>query len=643
MLVRFLSVLLLATAFCFSQEATVVKKWTDQLLFTAAQDGQGPTIQIRNMFHTLGGIYDAWAAYDNKEKTYFLGQNKAGKVIPFNANFFNKNQNIDSLRNIAINYTAYRILYSHYSEYGSKGRTIDPMIDLFESLGGDINYHDTDYMNGKPESLGNYIAAQIIEYGFNDGSREDDRFENYHYFKVNEDMRPDLPGVQQLNDPNRWQAINIDPYLDIKGPDHSLTPWNRLLVRGNGDFLTPYWGEVIPFALNEKDKEVKTSDNGTYNLYFDPGQPSLFNLDDPISSEAYKWGFGLVLDWSSYMDSDQKELWDISPKGITENYIPKTLDEFKAYYNIVGNNLNRKKNKNPVTGNYYQKNIVKKSDYIRTIAEFWVDAVNTPSPPGHWLQFLVNISYKEGFKRKWRGKGKSLNQLEWDAKSFFFLSGTLHDAAIACWSAKGYYDYVRPITAIRYLGGLGQSSDKNLPNYHPNGLTLIPNKIALVKANDPLVGDKKEHLHKIKVMAWRGPEAIEDTEKDTAGVGWILAENWWPYQRYSFTTPPFAGYVSGHSTFSLAGAEILTYITGSPYFYGGLETFTAEKNTFLEFENGPSETVTLQWATYYDAAIETCLSRVWGGIHPPIDDIRGRELGQKVARNAISFAEKFFK
>ncbi len=53
-----------------------------------------------------------------------------------------------------------------------------------------------------------------------------------------------------------------------------------------------------------------------------------------------------------------------------------------------------------------------------------------------------------------------------------------------------------------------------------------------------------------------------------AGSDWILAENWWPYQRPSFVTPPFAGYTSGHSTFSRAAAEVLTDITGDEYFPG---------------------------------------------------------------------------
>ncbi|MEX0929896.1 MAG: T9SS type A sorting domain-containing protein, partial [Balneolales bacterium] len=36
------------------------------------------------------------------------------------------------------------------------------------------------------------------------------------------------------------------------------------------------------------------------------------------------------------------------------------------------------------------------------------------------------------------------------------------------------------------------------------------------------------------------------------------------------------------------------------------------------------------------------LSRIWGGIHPPIDDIHGRLIGEKVGINAFEQAEKYF-
>jgi hypothetical protein len=117
----------------------------------------------------------------------------------------------------------------------------------------------------------------------------------------------------------------------------------------------------------------------------------------------------------------------------------------------------------------------------------------------------------------------------------------------------------------------------------------------------------------------------------------MLGESWWPYQRYGASTPPFAGYVSGHSTFSAAGAEVMTRLTGDPFFPGGLAEFTATKNTFLQFEKGPSQDVTLQWATYEDAAGECALSRIWGGIHPPSDDIPGRWMGQEVGKKAFEW------
>ena len=132
-----------------------------------------------------------------------------------------------------------------------------------------------------------------------------------------------------------------------------------------------------------------------------------------------------------------------------------------------------------------------------------------------------------------------------------------------------------------------------------------------------------EHLGKIKFLAWRGPDHVVEPATDAAGVGWILAENWWPYQRPSFVTPPFAGYVSGHSTYSRAGAEVLTALTGDPFFPGGMSGFPIPANEFLVFERGPSVDMVLQWATYRDAADQCSLSRIWGGIHPPADDIPG--------------------
>jgi hypothetical protein len=164
----------------------------------------------------------------------------------------------------------------------------------------------------------------------------------------------------------------------------------------------------------------------------------------------------------------------------------------------------------------------------------------------------------------------------------------------------------------------------------------------LVEAGDPLAGAMDENVGKIKLFAWRGPDYVPNPFVDQAGVGWILAENWWPYQRPSFVTPPFAGYLSGHSTYSRAGAEILTALTGSEYFPGGMSEFQIGANDFLVFEDGPSVDMTLQWATYQDASDQCSLSRIWGGIHPPADDIPGRLIGEQIGINAFDAAVTYF-
>ncbi|NND32497.1 MAG: T9SS type A sorting domain-containing protein, partial [Saprospiraceae bacterium] len=263
------------------------------------------------------------------------------------------------------------------------------------------------------------------------------------------------------------------------------------------------------------------------------------------------------------------------------------------------------------------------------------------TPPGHWFTILNYVNDHPLFEKKFEGSGEVLDDLEWDVKSYFILGGALHDVAVAVWGIKSFYDYIRPISAIRGMAELGQSSDSTMASYHIGGLPLIEGYIELVESGDPLAGAADENVGKIKLYAWRGPAHLT-SDSSSAGVGWILAGDWWPYQMPSFITPPFAGYVSGHSTFSRAAAEVMTLLTGDAYFPGGMGTFDANKNEYLVFEEGPSVDMQLQWATYRDASDQASLSRLWGGIHPPVDDIPGRKIGKVIGPEAFEYAKTFF-
>ena len=177
-----------------------------------------------------------------------------------------------------------------------------------------------------------------------------------------------------------------------------------------------------------------------------------------------------------------------------------------------------------------------------------------------------------------------------------------------------------------------------LPAYHPDGLPLITNLIELVTSSSIASGRHAGLVaNKIAVLSWPGPPSNPATQH--SGVKWIHADTWIPYQRTNFVTPPFPGYISGHSTFSRSAAEVLSSLTGTEYFPGGLGTYT---DTALGFENGPTTPLELQWATYYDAADQAGLSRIWGGIHPPVDDFAGRRTGSQCGKSVWDLARRYW-
>ncbi|HET9634495.1 MAG TPA: phosphatase PAP2 family protein [Gemmatimonadaceae bacterium] len=73
--------------------------------------------------------------------------------------------------------------------------------------------------------------------------------------------------------------------------------------------------------------------------------------------------------------------------------------------------------------------------------------------------------------------------------------------------------------------------------------------------------------------------------------------------------PNFPSYTSGHSTFSAAGAAVLSYL-----FPGGADSFAAMRD-------------------------EAGMSRVYGGIHYPIDIAAGKAHGERIAGYTLRFAQ----
>ncbi|MCH2160754.1 MAG: hypothetical protein MK085_02655 [Phycisphaerales bacterium] len=610
---------------CADEDHSVARRWMDLLLDSIRTDYARPVVHARNLFHVSAAMWDGWSVWENGPTPWLL----ADEVIA--------NEDIEAARNECISHAAYQILLFRFN--GSPGfkENAPRYIALMEELGYDPDFSSSS--GDSPAAVGNRIAAEYILFGMFDGANEANDYLNESYIPVNEPLLPPLPGPQDIVEPNRWQPLALDFFVDQAG---------NIILDGYPEFLGAEWGSVTPFALQPKDCVINPRDGFDYFVYHDPGPPALLGT---AREEEYLEAFEQVVIWSSHLDPADGEMWDISPNQIGNTVLPEDPEDYPAFYDYFeGGDAGQGYTQNPVTGEPYAEQWVPRGDYGRVLAEFWADGPDSETPPGHWFVILNDVNDHPQAPRRIGGVGPVLGALEWDVKSYFALGGCMHDSAIAAWGVKGWYDYIRPISAIRWMAENGQRSDPKQPSHHPNGLRLLPGLIEVVtdessapgERHEHLRGEFDEHLGKMAAWTWRGPEYIEEPETDMAGVGWILLENWWPYQRPTFVTPNFAGYVSGHSTYSRAAAELMTRLTGSQYFPGGLAEYVAPANAFLVFEEGPSQDVVLQWPSYFDASDQCSLSRIWGGIHPITDDLPGRVIGSLVGPDAWEQATNHF-
>ena len=660
-----ISRLLLLACFAFfiqplAAQQTIAREWNEAVLQTAREDLARPQVQARNLFHFSVALYDAWAAYDDEAETYLLGKTVGGFTCPCQKIPVPKDR--EAARREAMSFAAYRLLTARYSSSPRGAGTLSRSQDIMIKHGYNYRDYSMDYAAGSPAALGNYVAQCILQMSQLDGSNEQNNYQDTFYKPQNPALDIAVAGPPKLTDPNAWQPLKLKIAIDQDGNKMleckcggrplieligSVDPSGRA-VTSTQTFQGTAWGRVRPFALRKAELSIYRLQGRDHWVYHDPGPaflPRLDNVQGSGNSPDYSWNFALVAAWSAYLNPADGVTWDVSPQasGNVQHY-PQNLAELRDFYNLkTGHDPGAGRDLNPRTGQPYAPQIVPRGDFTRVAAQFWAEGPQAETPPGHWFVLLNYVSDQPGLVKKFNSKGRLMGDLEWDVKAYFVLGGALHDAAIAAWGSKGFYNSIRPISAIRYMAGLGQSTDRNLPSYHPAGIPLMPGRIEVVKRTDPLAGAKKENTGKIKIYAWKGPFAVTTPATQTAGVGWILAENWHPYQIKNFITPPFGGYVSGHSVFSRSAAEALTLLTGDEYFPGGLGEFPVQANSgFLHSEKGPSVDVTLQWATYRDAADQASLSRIWAGTNPPFDDIPGRLMGAKVGMAAFELAKGYF-
>ncbi|MEV0428269.1 DUF6851 domain-containing protein [Micromonospora sp. NPDC050495] len=218
------------------------------------------------------------------------------------------------------------------------------------------------------------------------------------------------------------------------------------------------------------------------------------------------------------------------------------------------------------------------TDREKATAEYWADeGTGYAMPPGTWARVAQFVSHRDH------------HSVDQDAKLFFAMTNAVFEASIDAWGRKARYDYVRPISAVRYV-----FRGKHIPTWTPNG---------------------------------QGSRVIDGA-------------TWMPYQPAAFGTPPFAEFPSGHSTFGAAATEVLRSFTGSDA-YGGSAVVHAGSSR-VEPGVAPRTDVTLSWATFSDADEQNSASRLIGGIHFGPTVRYSRTLGHAAGVSAWREASLYF-
>jgi hypothetical protein len=570
---------------------SVARRWDEALLDAIRRSLPNPPVHARNLFHLSVAMWDAWAAYDPTASGVLFTEKPT-------------TSNVTMARKEAISYAAYRVLSARFIKAVGADKSLSEFADLMDGLC--LPVATTTIEGDSPAAVGNRIAKTVLDYGKTDGSNEQNGYAaDPAYTPVNPPLIVGAPGKITLVDPNRWQPLQLVSMISQNGIP---------VLNGVQQAVGPHWGHVTPFAIPA---------GGPPGVPIDPGPQPRFG-DPAFTTQAVE-----VLRDSSLLDPSSDATIDISPRALGAN--------------TLGSNDGRGRPRNPATGKPYDADLVRQGDFYRAVTEFWADGPNSETPPGHWNTLANAASDQLAPNLRLGGAGPSLDRLQWDVKLYLALNGAVHDAAIAAWGLKGRYDGARPISMIRYMASLGQSSDPSGGSFNKDGLPLVPGLIELITKEKTAKGAPMAslggHEGEIAVRAWQGNPA--DPKTQAAPISWILGTQWVPYQLPTFVTPSFQGYVSGHSTFSRAAAEVLTGITGSAFFPGGLAQWTLAKGTF-RVESGPSADVVLEWATYYDAADQAGQSRLFGGIHVQADDFTGRIIGSTCGKDAWAKAQRYY-
>jgi hypothetical protein len=215
----------------------------------------------------------------------------------------------------------------------------------------------------------------------------------------------------------------------------------------------------------------------------------------------------------------------------------------------------------------------------RFIGNFWgYDAVPLlGTPPRLYNQIAIQLAHEKGIKTP-IGLARFLA----------IVNVGLADSGIAAWDSKYFYNYWRPVTAIRRDDGIDGTPED--PHWDPVGISVV---------NVELPG------------AFIRP------------------------------TPPFPAYPSGHATFGASMFEVLRSFFGDDTAF----TFISDEYNGEGIDPAdptvPRPLVPVRFSSFTEAQEQNGQSRIYNGVHWQYDNQNGQALGVRISRYILDSFQPF--
>ncbi|MEM7586622.1 MAG: chloroperoxidase [Acidobacteriota bacterium] len=194
------------------------------------------------------------------------------------------------------------------------------------------------------------------------------------------------------------------------------------------------------------------------------------------------------------------------------------------------------------------------------------------TPPRLFNQIAIQVAREEGLR--------GVTEL---ARYLALINTGLADSAIAAWDSKYYYNYWRPVTAIRKSDDV-EGTPENA-EWKPVGISVINTEDAITP------------------------------------------------------TPPFPAYPSGHSTFGASTFEIMRQL------FGNRTRFTFVSDEYngegVDPLGVPRPLVPVRFQSFDEAQQSNGDSRIFNGVHWRWDDLGGQQMGENVGRHVVLEEEAF--